>query len=133
MALRLTLKPGERVIIGGAVVRNGRSRVHLLVENEVPVLRESDIVLPKAVGTPCERIYLALQLVYVDPSHRAGHLETLRILTDELIQAAPSFRPLVSEIHTLVDGERFYQALKSAQRLREHEKELLTRCTATRS
>lgn len=133
MALRLTLKPGERVIIGGAVVRNGRSRVHLLVENEVPVLRESDIVLPKAVGTPCERIYLALQLVYVDPGKRTEHLQTLRVLTDELIQAAPSFHPLVDQILTLVTGERFYQALKTAQRLREHERELLTRCTETRS
>ena len=133
MALRLTLKPGERVIIGEAVVRNGRSRVHLLVENEVPVLRESDIVLPKAVATPCERIYLALQLVYVDPGKRNEHLQTLRVLTDELIQAAPSFRPLVDQILTLVTGERFYQALKTAQRLREHERELLTRCTETRS
>jgi flagellar protein FlbT len=127
MALRLTLKPGERAIIGEAVVRNGRSRVHLLVENEVPVLRESDIVLPNAVGTPCERIYLALQLVYVDPGKRAEHLEALRVLTDELIQAAPSFRPLVDQTLVLVAGERFYQALKSAQRLREHERELLTR------
>lgn len=133
MALRLTLKPGERAIIGEAVVRNGRNRVHLLVENEVPVLRESDIVLPKAVGTPCERIYLALQLVYVDPGKRPEHLQTLRILTDELTQAAPSFRPLVDQILALVAGKRFYQALKSAQTLREHERELLTRCTETRN
>ena len=40
MALRLKLKPGERVIVGGAVVRNGSSRAELFVENDTPVLRE---------------------------------------------------------------------------------------------
>jgi len=53
MPLRLTLKSQERVIIGGAVVKNGDSRTELHVENKVPILRETDILSPKLVKTPC--------------------------------------------------------------------------------
>ena len=68
MPLTLQLKPHERVILGGAVVCNGRSRARLVIENEVPVLRESDILSPRLVRTPCQRIDMALQLLYLDPA-----------------------------------------------------------------
>ena len=73
MPLRLSLKPQERVIIGGAVVRNGDSRTEIFVENQIPILREADILSPSAVKTPCERVYLAVQLMYVDQEHETPH------------------------------------------------------------
>jgi len=133
MALRLTLKPGERVIVGEALLRNGSRRAHLVVENEVPILRESDILLPQAVASPAERVYLALELAYVDPKRRPAHLATFRGLADELIAAAPSLRPLVAEIRARVAAETFYRALKSAHVLLQRERGLLRRCTGTPS
>ena len=73
MSLRLSLKPHEKIILGGAVLRNGSNRAEIFIENEVPVMRESDILSPHAVRTPCERIYLALQLLYVDPARAEEH------------------------------------------------------------
>lgn len=125
MALRLTLKPHERVIISGAVIRNGDNRIEFLIENEVPVLRESDILSPNSVRTPCDRIYLALQLLYVDPQRTSEHQETLEGLVREVLDAAPSCRPLLREIETLTAAGRLYQALKSARTLRQHEREIL--------
>lgn len=125
MALRLTLKPSERVIISGAVIRNGDGRTELLIENEVPVLRESDILSPRAVRTPSERIYLALQLMYVDPERAPQHHDTCRGLCEELLQAAPSCRPLLEEIESLATAGKLYQALKVARILLAYEKELL--------
>ncbi len=66
MALKITLKPHERLIIGGAVVANGDSKCSLIVENNVPVLREKDILREKDAVTPCRRIYFMIQLLYVD-------------------------------------------------------------------
>jgi flagellar protein FlbT len=125
MALRLKLKPNERVIIGGAVVRNGRSRVELLIDNEVPVLREADILSPGAVRTPCERIYLVLQLVYVDAEQVSKHLTTLHSLMADVLKVAPSCRRLIEPIEQQVSEGRFYQALKSARSLIDHERELM--------
>lgn len=126
MALRLTLKPNERVIIGGAAIRNGESRAELLIESEVPILRERDILSPGKVRTPCERIYLALQLMYVDPERAAEHRLMFQSLVGDVLTAAPSMAPPVCEIVNLVGAGRLYQALKSAQSLRRQEKELMS-------
>ena len=47
MALKLSLKPGEKMIIGGAVVKNGDAKAELFIENQVPLLREKDIMRRK--------------------------------------------------------------------------------------
>jgi flagellar protein FlbT len=125
MALRLTLRPHERVIISGAVIRNGESRCELLIENEVPVLREADILSPSAVRTPCERIYLALQLMYVDQDRSAQHRVTYEELVSEVLQAAPSLAPSLQAIGEQVGAGRFYQALKGAHGLLHRERELV--------
>jgi len=125
MPLRLTLKPHERIILGGAVVRNGEAHASLLIENQVPVLRENDILSPRTVCTPCERVYLALQLIYVEPERRGTHLETYRRLADAVAEAAPSCRTIVERIDEHVNAGHFYQALKAGHVLRRHERELL--------
>jgi flagellar protein FlbT len=120
------LKPNERVIIGGAVVRNGRTRGELLIDNEVPVLRESDILSPRAVRTPCERIYLVLQLVYLDTEQVSKHLAAFESLTADVVKAAPSCAQMIETIKNHLDSGRFYQALKSVRPLLEHERQLLS-------
>jgi len=126
MALRLSLRPHERIIVSGAVIQNGRARTELLIENEVPVLREPDIMSPGKVRTPCERIYLALQLIYVDPEHSSESLATFRALVDDVLNAAPSCRRLIEPIEEFVAAGRLYHALKSARALLDHEKELIS-------
>ena len=48
MALKVELKPGERIIIGDCVVTNDDQRTRLLIEGQVPILREKDIMTPRA-------------------------------------------------------------------------------------
>ena len=126
MALRLTLKPHERVIVGGAVIRNGDSRSALLIENEVPVLREPDILSPSAVRTPCERIYMALQLMYVDEERITEHQATYIELAAEALHAAPSLAPVLRTIEEQIMVGRIYHALKSARELLHRERELVS-------
>jgi len=125
MPLRLSLKPHERVVIGGAVLRNGSAQVRLSVENEVPVLRESDILSPGAVRTPCQRVYLALQLMYLDPAERQRHEATYRHLAAEVLAAAPSCRPHFTAIAAHLASRNVYRALKRAGSLLRHERRLL--------
>jgi len=65
MPLQLTLKPGERVILAGAVIQNGPTVAHLQIENQVPLLRQKDILTEAEATTPCRRIYLVVQLMYI--------------------------------------------------------------------
>lgn len=125
--LRLTLKPHERAILGDAVIKNGPGRTSLFIENEVPILREADILSPRAVHTPCERIYMALQLVYMDTEHRDNMLIVYRSLVDEVRGAAPSLHPLLDAIDVHVVAGEWYQAVKSARPLLEREREILAR------
>ncbi|MFQ5564097.1 MAG: flagellar biosynthesis repressor FlbT [Parvularculaceae bacterium] len=66
MALKLSLKPGERVAINGAVIVNGDRRSSIVVENKASVLREQDIMQPEDADTPAKRIYLPIMLMYLD-------------------------------------------------------------------
>ncbi len=67
MALKLTLKPGERIAINGAVIINGDRRSSVVLENRARVLRERDILRPEAATTPATRLYLPIMLIYLDP------------------------------------------------------------------
>lgn len=126
MALRLKLKAGERVIVGGAVIRNGPNRAEIHIENDTPVLREPDVLRPDLVRTPCERIYLTLQLMYVDDRSPGLYADAYRELTDEVVTAAPSCGPLVRAIDEQVEAGRLFQALRQARRLIDHERELMS-------
>ena len=48
MALRIELKPGERILIGESVLINSDQRATFLIEGEAPILREKDIMTPDA-------------------------------------------------------------------------------------
>jgi flagellar biosynthesis repressor protein FlbT len=47
MALKVELKPGERILIGEAVITNSDQRSHLLIDGTAPILREKDIMTAK--------------------------------------------------------------------------------------
>ena len=125
MPLRLTLKPHERAILGGAVLTNGKHRAELFVETEVPVLRGGDIMSPSMVRTPCERILLAVQLMYVDPTRHAVHEQSYHDLVEEVLDASPSSRRYLAPIEESVRGGQYYQALKLGRDLLQFEKELV--------
>ena len=73
MALKITLKPHEKLIIGGAVICNGGNKCEFVVENPVSILRQNNIITPDQADTPARRIYLAIQLMYVDPQKLQQH------------------------------------------------------------
>ena len=54
MALKVELKPGERIIIGDCVVTNDDQRTRLLIEGSAPILREKDIMTPDRADTPAQ-------------------------------------------------------------------------------
>jgi flagellar protein FlbT len=125
MALKIELKPGERMLIGGAVVKNGsRQTSALIIENNVPVLRGKDILSEKEANTPCTRVYFVIQLMYIDMENLAIHHESYWKLVRPLLKAAPRLTGLVAQINENILNGKYYQALKLAAELLAHEKEI---------
>lgn len=125
MALKITVKPHEKVIIGGAVIENGSAKSELLIENNVPILRGKDIMNLAEANSPCKRIYFAIQLMYVDQENLAEHHKTYWELVKDVSDAAPSRRPVLQEISNNVLNGRYYKALKLARSLIAYEQEAI--------
>ena len=127
MALKLTLKPGERMIIGGAVVANGAHKAELFIENNVPLLREKDIMGEKDADTIARQVYFTIQLMYIDQENLISHHNTYWNLVQQTVQAAPSTMTLIDQISEKIVSNNYYQALKLARKLIDYEKEITSR------
>ena len=127
MALKITLKPHEKMIIDGAVITNGDHRCELFIENNVPLLRQKDILSEKEANSPARRIYFAIQLMYIDLANLELHHKAYWRLVQEFIQAVPSALSVIDAINDHILKGQYYHALKGARNLIEYEKEILNR------
>jgi flagellar biosynthesis repressor protein FlbT len=124
MALVIDLKPHERIIIGQALITNDTARTRLHIEGQAPILREKDILREEDADTPCKKVYLAVQIMYL-----SGNPQPLQATYFELVRdiqkAAPSTGFFFLKINELLLNDQYYKALKECRQLVEHERELL--------
>jgi len=125
MALKLTLKPNEKMIIGGAVLTNGNSKSNLIVENKVPILREKDILSETDAKTPGRRIYFAIQLMYIDQENMVVHHNSYWELVKDFLSAAPSQLAVIDRMSEHILQRQYYKALKLCRELISYEEEIL--------
>jgi len=127
MALKLTLKPNERMIIGGTVIANGgKTGCNLVVENKTPILRQKDILNEKEANSPCRRIYFAIQLMYIDQENELAHQETYWKLVRQLLDAVPSLTGTIDRINQHILTGEYYLSLKLARELIDYEQEVIS-------
>ena len=126
MALKITLKPNEKMIVSGAVVTNGNAKnTELIIENNVPVLRQKDILGEADAKSPCSRIYYIIQLMYIDEENLTDHQPIYWKLVRELLDAVPRLAGHINQINENILGGNFYRALKLAGKLIDYEQEVL--------
>ena len=127
MALKITLKPQEKMILSGAVIANGNNAgCQLIIENKVPILREKDILSENDTNSPCRQLYFIIQLMYIDEGNQAIHQKNYWRLVKELTMAAPSTLGLTDHISEEIVNGRYYQALKLARKLIDYEQEVIS-------
>ena len=132
MALKVELKPGERILIGDSVITNGDQRTRFLVDGQAPILREKDIMTAERADTPAKRIYLAVQLMYIG-RNPTDHHDVYFALMRDIVQAAPSAWRFIAEINNQILTGELYKALKSARQLIDYEQELLSHAKRSES
>ena len=125
MALKVELKPGERFILGESIITNDDQRTRLFIEGDAPILREKDILRVEDADTPCKRIYVVLQMMYLEDDPRRHH-ELFFGLMKDVLEAAPSCAPYLDNINNRILTGELYKALKEARKLVDYEQELLS-------
>jgi flagellar protein FlbT len=125
MGLKIILKPGERMIIGGAVITNGNTKTHFVIENPVPILRDKDILSTQNATTPAKRIYFSIQLMYIDEKNLTAHHKRYWELVRQFLDAAPSALGIIDKISEDILNGSYYQALKTCKKLIAYEEEVM--------
>ncbi len=127
LPLKLSLKPGERFVLNGAVVQNGDRRSVLVLQNKASVLREKDIMQPDDVQTPARRIYFPVMMMYLDEGNAEKFYdEFVRRLTEFMsVIANPSVLADCVNISKFCMAREYYRALMTCRKLIEYEDERL--------
>jgi flagellar protein FlbT len=131
MALKVELKPGEKLLIGNCIITNSDQRTRLFIDGKAPILREKDILTAETANTPAKRIYLAVQLMYIEDDITKAR-DAYFALVNEFLEAVPSSSELVNQINNEILTGQLYKALKASQRLIEYEQDLISNVSAGR-
>ena len=124
MALKVELKPFEQIIIGQSVITNSDTRTTLMIEGHAPILREKDILTAETANTPVKRLYLCIQMMYLEddiPKYQDLYMDFVK----DLLEAVPRFRRSIETASNLILAGSLYNSLKEIQKLIEQEAELL--------
>jgi flagellar protein FlbT len=129
MPLKLSLKPGERFVLNGAVVQNGDRRCSLVLQNKASVLREKDIMQAEEVDSPARHVYFPVMMMYLDEAGADKYYdEFLRRMTE--FMSAISNPAVLAECVVVSKGimvKEYYKALMSCRKLIDYEDERLGR------
>ena len=129
MPLKLSLKPGERFVLNGAVVQNGDRRCSLVLQNKASVLREKDIMQQEDANSPARHVYFPVMMMYLDEAGADKYYdEFLKRMTEfmSVIANPDVLRECVAVSRSLMAKE-YYKALMGSRKLIEYEDERLGR------
>ncbi|MBL42363.1 MAG: flagellar biosynthesis repressor FlbT [Rhodospirillaceae bacterium] len=127
MALKLTLKPGEKFVINGAVIVNGERRSHLLIQNKVSMLREKDVMQQSEANTPVKHIYFAIQMLYLDETNDSSFYDEFAKRIQEFMSAIVDKDALnkCGKILNAVNNGNYYYGLTICKKLLPFERSRL--------
>jgi flagellar biosynthesis repressor protein FlbT len=126
MSLKIDLKPGEKFIVNGAVLKAGKRRVSLILENEAILLRSRDIMQEAEANTPARRIYFSLMLLYISGGDQVARARFDGFLNDFLgVTSLREIRAALLDILRHVENGKIYPAMKTCKWLIDVEAKLL--------
>ena len=127
MPLKLSLKPGEKFVLNGAVVQNGDRRGVLVLQNKASVLREKDIMQLDEVTSPARHIYFPVMMMYLDEAGAERQYEEFATRLTEFMGVVRN--PVVLSdciaISKHVMAREYYKALMLSRKLIEYEDQRL--------
>ncbi len=133
MPLKLSLKPGEKFVLNGAVVENGDRRATLVLQNKASVLREKDIMQEHEADSPARRIYFPVMMMYLEGRAEGAVYDQFVLRMTEFMGAITNPEVLaecVSVSRDVMAGE-YYKALIRCRKLITYEDQRTGRAAAS--
>lgn len=129
------LRPGQKLVINGVVVRMGPDAQSLELDLNTPVLTEDELLSEAEATTPAKRIYFLLLVMYLDPSSYDATFLPFMDRMIELLRATTirEVRENLRIIMQCVEAGRHYEALQACRALVLFEKEVLSIAEAPES
>ena len=115
MTLRLTLKPGEAVLIGTSrltVVSKGSCTV--ILEGDLPVMRAAECITEAEATDPLSRFRFVLQEIYLRNDLASLQADYFRAAS-RLVAARPDMLTLVERTNELLMAGALWDAVRLAR------------------
>jgi flagellar protein FlbT len=127
LPLKLSLKPGEKFVLNGAVVQNGDRRGVLVLQNKASVLREKDIMQQDEATTPARRIYFPVMMMYLDEAGAERYYDEFVLRLTEFMGVIrnPDILAECVAISKQCMEREYYKALMLCRKIIEYEDERL--------
>ena len=116
--LKISLKPGEKIYLNGAVVRVDR-KVTLELLNDVQFLLESHVLQMEEANTPLRQLYFILQVMLMNPTGANDAYDMFRRSLPLMIASFsdPEITGTLKHIDRMVSEGHVYDALKAIRGL----------------
>ncbi|QFT47384.1 flagellar biosynthesis repressor FlbT [Roseivivax sp. THAF40] len=125
MALTLTLKPNEYLIVNGCVIRNASRRQTLHVENRADIIRGQDLILENDADTPTKRICFMIQKALAQPEFRDRLNKKIQTGLAQLVGTFGfDVQSNIFEAANYVSQADYYRAFVSLKPVLKHEAKL---------
>jgi flagellar protein FlbT len=125
--MRISLRAGERIYINGAVLSVDR-KVTLELVNDVMFLLQGQVMQASEATTALRQLYFIVQHMLMNPTDTREASELYAQHHAALLAVCENQQMLegLSAIHELVDGSRYYDALKRIRALFPVEQAILS-------
>ena len=127
--LAVKLKPGERLVVNGAVLHNGNTRNVIYFANRASILRERDVMQEEQAVTPTSRVYFIVQLMLLNPDEADNLPATFEQLMTPLLRTfkSPPILKALTDCAYWVGAHDYYKALAALRPVLDYEAKLLSR------
>lgn len=121
MSLQIEVATGEKLYVGNAVIQNVGFKTKLLINGNLPILRERDYLSADQATTPCRRLYELLQRIYLSDGDVCNLESEFIKMASDIKDRAPSTTILLAEVSSLFLLGEHYKALRACHALIGHE------------
>lgn len=124
---KITLKPGEKIYVNGAVIRTDR-KVSLEFMNDVQFLLETHVMQPDQARTPLRQLYFIVQVMLMSPQDGDDARSMFRKSLPRLIESFSSdeIRTDLKQVDQLVSEGQVFEAMKLMRTLFAQEDAIMT-------
>jgi flagellar protein FlbT len=111
--MHITLRPGEKLYLNGAVLRADR-KVSIELMNDATFLLEAHIMHADKATTPIRQLYFVVQMMLMNPLETTAPLRLFKESVERMQNAYTDATMLevIGLTHKLVTIERYFDALK---------------------